>query len=175
MNKRTRIKAVAASFVCTDRDQADAAISEIGRLQRERETIRTAMNAELAATKERHEEQAAPLAQAIKELSHGVQIWAEAHRSELTRDGRIKTSRLGSGEVRWRTRPPSVAIRAVGIVIEALKCRGLGRFIRTKEEIDREAILREPDAVNGIKGITISQGEDFVIIPFATELEEVAQ
>jgi len=174
MNKKTRIKAVAASFVCMDRDQADAAIGEIGRLQRERETIRTAMNTELAAAKERYEAQAAPLAEAIKELSYGIQIWAEAHRTELTRDGRIKTSKLGSGEVRWRTRPPSVAIRAVGIVIEALKFRGLERFIRTKEEIDREAILREPEAVGDIKGISISQGEDFVIVPFATELEEVA-
>lgn len=175
MNKKIRIKSAAASFVCADRDQADAAISEIGRLQRERETIRIAMNTEMAAAKNRYEAQAAPLAAAIKELSGGIQIWAEANRTELTRDGRIKTAKLGSGEVRWRIRPPSVAIRAMGIVIETLKIRGLERFIRSKEEIDREAILREPEAVGEVKGISISQGEDFVIVPFATELEEVAQ
>jgi phage host-nuclease inhibitor protein Gam len=67
-----------------------------------------------------------------------------------------------------------VTVRAAGIVIEALKRLGLTRFLRVKEEINKEAILAEPDAVRDVKGISISQGEDFVIVPLATELEEVA-
>ena len=71
-------------------------------------------------------------------------------------------------------RPPSVSARPIDKVIEALKDMGLKRFIRFKEEIDKEAILGDPDAVKYIKGIKIEQREDFVIVPFETELEEVA-
>ncbi len=169
-----KIKTAAAQYVPASRDEVDTAIAKIGELQRERETLRTAMNGELAGIKERYETSATIAAEAIKTLSSGVQMWCETNRADLTRDGKTKTVRLGNGEVRWRTRPPSVTVRAAGLVIEALKRLNLTRFIRTKEEIDREAILREPEAVQDVKGLGISQGEDFVIVPFATELEEIA-
>ncbi|OCN21072.1 hypothetical protein AN665_0211575 [Serratia marcescens] len=44
---------------------------------------------------------------------------------------------------------------------------GLERFIRRKEEINKEAILNEPSAVSGVAGITVKTGiEDFAIVPF---------
>jgi phage host-nuclease inhibitor protein Gam len=56
-------------------------------------------------------------------------------------------------------------------VIDTLKRLALGRFIRTKEEINKEAILNEPDAVAGVAGIAIQRGvEDFVITPFEQEV-----
>ena len=66
------------------------------------------------------------------------------------------------------------AIRAVDNVLETLKRLGLSRFIRVKEEPNKEAMLAEPEAVAGLAGVKIEQGEDFVIVPFETELEEVA-
>lgn len=174
MAKPQRIKVQAAEFVPGSRVEADEAIREIGAHQRRRQELQTAMNERLAAVKAEFETQAAPIGAAIKTLSQGVQVWAEANRSELTRDGRVKTAKLGNGELRWRTRPPSVTVRAAGVVIEALKRLGLTRFVRTKEEVDKEAVLADPDAVRDVKGISIGQGEDFVIVPFSTELEEVA-
>lgn len=173
MAKSKSVKADAAVYVAANREQADETVRTIGELQRKRETLQTTMNEEIAAIKARYEAEAAPVAETIKALSHGVQVWAEAHRADLTRNG-SKTVKLGNGELRWRTRPPSVTVRAAGIVIEALKRLGLQRFLRVKEEINKEAILAEPDAVRDVKGISISQGEDFVIVPLATELEEVA-
>ena len=76
--------------------------------------------------------------------------------------------------MKWRMRPPRVAIRAVDNVLETLKRLGLSRFIRVKEEPNKEAMLAEPEAVAGLAGVKIEQGEDFVIVPFETELEEVA-
>ena len=55
-----------------------------------------------------------------------------------------------------------------------LRRLGLTQSIRAKEEINKEAILNEPEAIKGVAGISISQGEDFVIVPFETELAEVA-
>lgn len=173
MTKKTRIKTEAAAVTFANRHEVDAAIAEIGAAQRRRAAITTAMNDELAAVKARYEEQAAPDSGVIKELGAGVQIWCEAHRDELTKEGRTKTAKFGAGEISWRTRPPRVNVRGEGIVIEALKRLGLGSFIRTKEEIDKNAILAAPDAVQDVKGLSISQGEDFVIKPFLTAIEEV--
>ena len=72
----------------------------------------------------------------------------------------------------WRMRPPSVSIRGAEAVLETLARMGLTRFIRTKQEPNKEAMLNEPDAVRGIAGITIVTGvEDFVITPFEATAE----
>ncbi|EIF0163143.1 host-nuclease inhibitor Gam family protein, partial [Salmonella enterica] len=103
----------------------------------------------------------------IDTLSKGVQGWCEAHRDELTQNGRTKTASLITGKVEWRNRPPSVGIRGVETVLETLRRLGLERFIRTKEEINKDAILSEPKAVEGVAGITVRSGvEDFAITPF---------
>lgn len=174
MSSNTRIKQQAAAFVPQTRDQVVEAVAEIGRCQRERARIQAAMNDEIATIKQRFEEEARPHAEKITELSSGVHTWCEAHRDDLTRNGKTKTATLPSGEVRWRMRPPSVSVRGLDKVLQALKDLKLTRFIRTKEELDKEAVLAEPEAVQHIKGLTITQGEDFVIVPFETSLEEVA-
>lgn len=173
MTKKNRIKTAAATVTFSNQHEVDAAIAEIGAAQRARDDIQTRMNTELAAIKERYEAEAAPHAAVINDLGEGVRIWCEAHRKDLTREGRTKTAKFGAGEVAWRNRPPRVTVRGEGIVIEALKRLGLERFIRRKEEVDKSAILAEPGAIEGIKGLSIASGEDFVIKPFATEIEEV--
>ena len=91
----------------------------------------------------------------------------EANRAELTNNGKSKSANLVTGEVQWRNRPPSVGIRGTDSVIETLLRLGLERFIRRKEEINKEAILNEPSAVSGVAGITVKTGiEDFAIVPF---------
>ena len=171
--KRVKQQASAGAVPQT-KEEVVAAIAEIGRHQRARQRIEAAMNDELAAIKERRETEAEPHNDAIAELSRGVQTWCEAHRDELTQGNKVKYASLASGEVKWRMRPPSVTVRGKEIVIETLKGLGLGRFVRTVEEVNKEAILADQKAVSNVKGITVSQGEDFVIEPFEDKLEEVA-
>jgi phage host-nuclease inhibitor protein Gam len=173
VNKQ-RVKSRAIEDAPQTKDHVIEQIALIGAKQRERQIIEAQMNKELAAIREKYETRARPLAEEITSLSSGVQSWCEAHRDELTQNGKSKTYAFASGEVKWRTRPPSVSLTKVDAVIEALKSLGLLRFLRTKEEVNKEAILAEPDAVKGVRGIKITQGEDFVIEPFNTELEKVA-
>ena len=50
---------------------------------------------------------------------------------------------------------------------------GLARFVRTKQEPNKEAMLNEIDAVRGIAGISIVTGvEDFVITPFEAKVDQ---
>jgi phage host-nuclease inhibitor protein Gam len=175
--KPVRLKAPARPFaVPQSAEQANDFIARIGAAQRQREKIQTQMNTALAKVKELHEKSAKPFAQDIEALTAGLQTWCEAHRAELTRDGRIKTYRFGAGEISWRTRPPSVMVKNVAKVLSELLCRGLDRFVRTKKEIDKEAILAAPHLAAGVPGLKVSSaGEDFIVKPFATELEEVGK
>ncbi len=128
------------------------------------------MNDAIAEITEKYASQIAPLKTSIETLSKGVQGWCEANRDELTNGGKVKTANLVTGDVSWRQRPPSVSIRGVDAVMETLERLGLQRFIRTKQEINKEAILLEPKAVAGVAGITVKSGiEDFSIIPFEQE------
>lgn len=170
-----RKQAAAPVAVPQSRDEVIAHIAEIGVRGRELARLRAAMNDELARIKEGWEQRAAVENAAIEALSEGVQIWCEAHRATLTKNGKIKTARFASGEVAWRTRPPAVRLTGVGAVIDALARARLKRFLREKVEVNKEAILAEPEAVRDIPGIAIVQGEDFVITPFEAELAESGQ
>jgi phage host-nuclease inhibitor protein Gam len=177
MTAKRKIKSQAAAVqIPQSREDCTGYIASIGRHQRERERIQTAMNDELADIRLRYEEAARPHAEAIKSLSQGVQMWCETMRETLTHGGKTKTVNLAAGEVRWRMRPPRAVVRGatVDAVIDDLKAAGLGHLVRVKEEINKEAVLADPGAVADIRGLLVEQGEDFVIVPFETELEEVA-
>jgi phage host-nuclease inhibitor protein Gam len=170
-----RVKADAAEFrAAQSREEAVDAIAEIGRLQRERARIEADMNDEMARVKEKHEEKALPLGERIRALSAGVQAWCEVNRDALTQGGKVKTAALASGKVNWRMRPPKVTLRGKDQILSALKAMSLRRFIRESEEVNKEAMLAEPQVAATVPGVSISQGEDFVITPHETELEEVA-
>jgi len=171
----TRLKTDAVPVqVPQSKDEVVAAIAAIGRCQRERTRIEAAMNDELALVRERWETQAAPHLEQIRALTTGVHLWCEANRAALTQDGKVKYAHLASGEVKWRMTPPKVVVRSLDLVLDYLRQAGLDRFIRQKEEVNKEMMLLEPEAVAHIKGITFSQKEEFIVLPFETELEEVA-
>lgn len=168
--KKTRIKQQAMIAVPQSHDDCAADINTIGRLSREITVTQAAMNDEIAAITDRYTAVFTPLQEEVKSLTAGVQSWCEANRDELTVNGKTKSGQFVTGTVQWRQKPPSVAVRGVESVIEALKQFGLTRFVRVKEELNKDAILNEPAAVAGIAGLSIKSGvEDFVIQPFEQE------
>lgn len=169
-SSKTRIKAAAAPSVPQTREEVIELIAQIGIDSREMTTIAVKMNEAMARTKEEFEQRAEPARRRVEAAQKGVQAWCEANRPELTAQGKVKTHQFTTGEVQWRTRPPSVRITGEEAVMFTLRALKLTRFIRTKEEINKEAILNEPKAVAGVPGIRISQTEDFVVVPFEVEL-----
>lgn len=166
-SNKQRVKTPAQVWTAQSRDDVAAAIKQIGDHSRNVARLTTAMNDEIAAITAKYQPDIDKAKASIESLQPGVQSWCEANRAELTNNGKVKTANFVTGNVQWRQRPPSVAIRGIDAVVELLKSLGLGRFIRTKEEPNREAMLNEPDAVRTVPGITIVSGvEDFVIEPF---------
>lgn len=172
MTTVTKLKSKAQAYAPQTTNDCAADIKKLGDLQRQFARLTADMNDEIAAITKRYQPKLEDLMGRIETLQKGVQTYCEAHRSELTNEGKVKTANFITGEVNWRQRPPSVSIRGADAVIETLTRMDLTRFIRTKEEVNKEAMLNEPDAVRGIAGISIVTGvEDFVITPFEASAE----
>jgi phage host-nuclease inhibitor protein Gam len=132
------------------------------------------MNDEIGEITERYSGKLESLLLEINILKKGIEIWVTEHRDELTDNRKVKTVNLITGEVSWHNRPPSVSISRsmkISTLIDTLKSLSLDRFIRTAEEIKKEAILAEPDAIKGVKGIRVNRDiEDFSITPFEQDV-----
>lgn len=146
-------------------------IKKMGDVQRDFERMRAEMNDAIADITQRYQPNLELLDAQCQALAKGIQTWCEANRATLCENGG-KTANLVTGEVSWRQRPPSVSVTGADSVMETLRRMQLERFVRTKDEINKYAILNYPDAVRGIAGISIVTGvEDFAITPFAVDVE----
>lgn len=163
-----KAKTAAATFVCQSREETQTAITELGNAQRTLARLSSMINDQIAAITEANKGEIDALNARIDTLVTGIQGWCEANRDSLC--GKGKSANLITGEVAWRQRPPSVSVRAAAKVIAALRSLRLDRFLREKTEINKEAILAEPQAVAGISGINVVTGvEDFIVTPFEME------
>lgn len=165
-----KLKAKAQAYAPQSKADCQADIKKLGDLQREFMREQADLNDAISNLTKTAAPRLTQLTERIELLQTGVQTWCEANRKDLCGTG--KTANLITGEVQWRARPPSVSIRGVEVVMENLKSLGLERFVRVKEEPNKEAMLNEPDAVRGVAGITINSGiEDFTITPFEVSAE----
>lgn len=153
------------------REEAAEAVKQIGIWQRQHARLQADLNDQVAELKKDAEDAAAPLVESIETHIEGLKLWAEANRLKLTDGGKVKFAELGTGKISWRFRPPSVRIYKVESVIEAIKRLGLAAFLRTKEEVNKEAMLADPEKARLVSGVTIgTEGEDFIVEPLEVEL-----
>lgn len=158
-------KAAEAVPVPQSAEQASAALADIGAAQRQLVLIQAAADETIAAAKAIAEREAAVWKGVIDARTRGLQVWAEANKPDTG-----KTITLASGTLSWRVRPPSVRVGNLAAAIEFMASMGLDRFLRIKRELDKEALLREPQAATRVPGISIgSAGEDFVVEPTTAE------
>jgi phage host-nuclease inhibitor protein Gam len=173
MARSARRKTQAADFpVPQTRESAAVAIARIGSLRRRIAAQVAATDEQIATIASAIEGALKPVRDELEGLEKGVQVYAEANRLTLTGGGRVQHHDFATGKVLWRKRPAKVTLRSVVAVIERLKAMELDRFLRTRVEVDKEAMLKEPDVAGGIAGVTIaSDGEDFAIEPAAIETD----
>jgi phage host-nuclease inhibitor protein Gam len=149
-----------------DRDEAEAYLVRLGQIQRDASLNKTALADAIARVTADMEKWNAKLAEEHDRLFRGLQLWAEANRHALTDGGKTKTVRMNNGTVAWRQAPPSVQIKGQEAVLAYLLEKKGEEFLRTKVEINREAMLANAEEASKIPGVTIkSAGESFVIEP----------
>ncbi len=169
----TRLKRKSEGVLAPRDDaEADGFLARIGQIQRTCQKAQAEFDEQVAAAKQVMEASLAPQIAEADRLTRGLQLWAEANRDRLTDGGKRKTVAMPAGEIGWRQRPPSVRLSGgVAAIVATLTELGLTRFLRVKTEVDKEAMLREPDAVAQVPGVKIgSEGEDFVVTPVSLEL-----
>ena len=103
-------------------------------------------------------------------------MYCTTNRDALTDGGKVKFADLITGKVQWRNNPPKVQIRGNDAVLALLEQdEKYDRFVRIKREVNKEAVLNEPDFFvgNPVPGLSIVQGKEFFVIePYNQELPE---
>jgi len=173
MAARQKVKADAIQLPAT-KEEAEVLLGQIGSLQRRITESETVMNDQIAAVKDRYQKKAGQFSEVIGESFKRLHAWAEAHKHELL-PGKKKSAELSTGVVSWRKTPPKVNVKNTEAAIEELKAAGLGRFVKTTEVIDKEAILAEIKSVELLEQISVSQRTEFVAKPHDTNIEKVAK
>lgn len=150
---------------------AEFQIGKIGRCQREIDRITLGLNERVARLKEEAAREMESYKVERRELLDGLYAFAAPRKRKLLADAGKKTIELLTGKFLWRRTPPSVSVDDDAAAIETLKDLGLTEFIRTKEELDREALLKARNDLDPIEGIGFVQTEEFVVVPKDQESE----
>jgi phage host-nuclease inhibitor protein Gam len=164
-----------------DRNQATTALALYGETGRGLDRLEAEMNDAIAQIKKDFAKRAAPFREKMEALEQGITAFCAANRKQLTGDGKTKTVDLDVGKVSWRWNPAKVTVK--GKEENAVKfLQGsddpeLQKFVRVTHEVDRVAMLRNPNLAKTIDGVEITEGvETFEIKPDSARIpEDVAE
>ncbi len=156
-------------------EEAADFLAQIGQEQRATNKIQLALNNKVGQLTTKAMADSEPHQIKLTELVEGLFAFAEAHREKLTDEGKCKTVEVPTGTFGWRMTPPAVSLRDVEEILKDLKKLKLKRFIRLKQEVNKEAMLKEPELAQTVKGVKISQREEFIAKPNELEVEIVTQ
>lgn len=96
-------------------------------------------------------------------MFEGVVRFCNKNRNKLL-TGSKKSFEVPAGTIAWRDTPPSVRIKNAKEVIKRIKALGWDdHFLRVKEEVDRNAMLADPERAETIAGVEIEQYEELVL------------
>lgn len=170
-------------------DDIAPAIGRIAELNREKDSLESKANEKINAIQEALSADLKPLLDEIKKISLSVKQYVDKNRTKLFLDD-AKTVKLETGDIAYRSGKPSVATNSTEKVINEILDRNdltdvktkfdkkmAKVYLRTKLELNKDAILENPDEAFEKTGVGIKEGaERFYIKPYATntEMEVVA-
>lgn len=168
------------TLVIRERAEAETHVNTVAALVNERRGVAAQMDAEILNLKKEYELELAYLDVLIKVGTDNLEAWALANPSEFEKDK--KSIEFLAGRIGFRTGTPKLALLGRqwtwDKVRAAIQKFGF-QFIRTKEEVDKEAILAfaaaeadkgrlEAKVLTPI-GVKVTQGESFFVEPKLTE------
>lgn len=176
---KTRIKAPSIPEL-TDRTSAELALQDLATLANAQRKIIADRDAEMLKIGERCAPHLAKIENSINSLTQQLQRWAEANPSEFPKDR--KSIPMSAGTIGFRTGTPKLALLSRAWswdkVLSSIKLSGFfPSFIRTKEEVDKDAILGDysdkivADFELTALGLKVTQTESFFIEPNLTDTD----
>lgn len=156
------------------RDDAEFTMNELANVANNQRQFTAKMDAEILAVKVQYEAALAACALELQIKTESLRVWAETNPDQFPKDR--KSIQFTSGLLGFRTGNPKLSLLnrkwKWETVLGVLKTAGL--WIRTKEEIDKEAILAEYAAGKYCSGtlspfgLAVTQEESFYIEPDLT-------
>lgn len=150
-------------------------IAAIGDDDRELARLQSELNEQVAKAKAQYEAQAGPLRDDRMLREARVREFCEARRDTLC-EAESKSIEFATGKAGWRmgSKRLEVESRRLKDIVAALMKPRLKHLLRFKDpEIDKRAVLKQPELVKGIKGLKILPAEEsFWIEPTALDLAD---
>jgi phage host-nuclease inhibitor protein Gam len=150
-------------------EQASLLIAQIGEKRRKALAICEAADSRIAKIQKAAEKRLSPLTSDLDKLFTSLKAYADAHRNELTANGKTKTIPTATGKMFWKDNPPRVEIdddKLEEVILYLESHAELGQFLRQPpKEVDKIALKDDLETAKTIPNVTIVQGEDFRVKP----------
>ncbi|MBF0165654.1 MAG: host-nuclease inhibitor Gam family protein [Magnetococcales bacterium] len=127
-------------LVIADLPQADVVLGEMAMLQRALDIVETDMNRTIEAAKRSAEAFASPRQTRLRELERALTVFAETRYQELFGTGKSVTLNWGTFGYRRSSELKPRAKLTWAIVLEKIKSLGIVELLRTRTEVNREAM-----------------------------------
>lgn len=166
-------KAEREPMIPGSREEAGEFVRRIGNLKRRISSAISEAEAKIAEIQKTAADATDGPSQEIQDLLEGLFFFFETNSPELTEDGSRRSVNLGTGTIGERLSPWKVELKGVEEVLEELHKIGLSRFIRQKEEVNKEAMLATEEdrkLAATVKGVSVVREDTFFVKP--TELGE---
>ena len=149
--------------IVENRQQAEGTLAEIAAIDRKISAANTAMQEAIDLEKAKASQISSPLLARRKELADGLAVYARLNKAELFK--KSKSLDLGFGIIGFRNSTKLVQISGVtaAMTLEKLHQFGFVEGIRSKEELNKEAMAGWADERLGTVGLKRQQSEGFFI------------
>ena len=172
----SRIKTAAAPEIIS-RDEAESLVGQITELTIKKQQLVSEMDEQVSTIRSKYETTIGNLDARIEEMTKRTREWASANTSEF---GSKKSIAFVQGIIGFRTGTPKLKTLAgwtFARVLNQLIEFKRKKFIRLKQEVDKEAILAaySQDEIGNSElkqiGLKVEQDETFFVEPAVTETE----
>ena len=178
----TKSRTKLADLPILSREEAESVLHLLAVSANEKRLVTAAMDAELLAVKERYQPKLTSHDSFIEAAVARLENYATAHPEIFPKDR--KSVEWSAGKFGFRTDTPSLALtkRTFGWaqILVMIVGRRLRKFVRTKLEVDKDAILARCGTLDKptkfqrrtlpTLGLKIVQGEKFFVEPALTEV-----
>jgi phage host-nuclease inhibitor protein Gam len=167
--KRIKLQSTALS-----RAEVETLVGQIAEATNSKRATMAEIDEHILALRKQYEPGLTQIETEIKTKSALVKSWAEANREEF---GKLKSIRLTFGTIGFRTGTPKLTLLSRWTWDKALAAvqTVLPAFVRSKPEIDKEAIIAQRAELGEflpMAGLKITQAESFFIEPDLAALEK---
>lgn len=150
-------------YIVENLQQAEGALAEIAALDRKIQDVNSSMQELIDLEKTKASQLCTPLVARRKEIADGIAIFARLNKQELF--AKTKSRDLGFGVIGFRSSTKMVQQNGVTaeMTIQRLQRFGLLTGIRTKYELNKDAMAAWPDERLESLGLKRQQSETFFI------------